>query len=127
MQERDNERALRRKDSDRGGERGGGRERARSGDFSRSSLSGSQLPDDGRGVSGPGSFDTGDPFTTNLYVGNLAPTTTEERLCEIFGVFGPVNSAKVMWPRTEEERARKRNCGFVSFVHRADAEDALVS
>lgn len=27
-----------------------------------------------------GSFDTGDPETTNLYVGNLAPTVTEEVL-----------------------------------------------
>jgi U2-associated protein SR140 len=27
-----------------------------------------------------GSFDTGDPETTNLYVGNLAPTVTEEAL-----------------------------------------------
>ena len=32
-----------------------------------------------------------------------------------------------MWPRTEEEKARKRNCGFCSFKRRADAEDAKVS
>ena len=31
-----------------------------------------------------------------------------------------------MWPRTEEEKARKRNCGFCSFKRRADAEDAKV-
>ncbi len=30
----------------------------------------------------------------------------------------------VMWPRTDEERARKRNCGFCSFKRRADAEEA---
>mmetsp|Transcript_12804 Transcript_12804/g.22480 ORF Transcript_12804/g.22480 Transcript_12804/m.22480 type:complete len:578 (+) Transcript_12804:478-2211(+) len=30
-----------------------------------------------------------------------------------------------MWPRTAEERARNRNTGFVCFMHRADAEDAL--
>jgi RNA recognition motif-containing protein len=118
--------------------KGGGRERSPSGDFSSASPVSSFLDNVAGGGStgtagasrtgsGGGSLDTGDPFTTNLYVGNLAPTTTEERLCEIFGVFGPVNSAKVMWPRTEEERARKRNCGFVSFVNRADAEDALVS
>lgn len=29
---------------------------------------------------GKGSFDHGDPTTTNLYVGNLAPTVTEEAL-----------------------------------------------
>ena len=27
---------------------------------------------------GLGSFDDGDPYTTNLYVGNLAPTVDEE-------------------------------------------------
>ena len=27
---------------------------------------------------GMGSFDDGDPFTTNLYVGNLAPDVDEE-------------------------------------------------
>jgi U2-associated protein SR140 len=74
-----------------------------------------------------GSHDSGDPFTTNLYVGNLAPSVTEELLNEIFGRFGAINSVKVMWPRSEEERARKRNCGFVSFKSRVDAEDALVS
>lgn len=99
-----------------------------------------------------GSFDTGDPNTTNLYVGNLAPSTTgtkvsgyhkcsyaviivnfwyiipaEEHLIELFGKYGDINSVKVMWPRTEEEKARKRNCGFVSFMRRRDAEDALVS
>lgn len=31
-------------------------------------------------VSMKGSFDNGDPETTNLYVGNLAPTVTEEAL-----------------------------------------------
>jgi len=74
-----------------------------------------------------GSFDTGDPQTTNLYVGNLAPTITEELLCEIFGKFGAINSVKVMWPRTEEEKSRKRNCGFVSFMKRGDAEEAMVN
>lgn len=30
-----------------------------------------------------------------------------------------------MWPRTAEERARDRNTGFVCFMNRADAEDAI--
>ena len=30
-----------------------------------------------------------------------------------------------MWPRSEEERARNRNTGFVCFMHRKDAEDAM--
>ena len=32
-----------------------------------------------------------------------------------------------MWPRTAEERARNRNTGFVCFMHRKDAEDAMES
>ncbi len=41
-----------------------------------------------------------------------------------FGKYGAINSVKVMWPRTEEERNRNRNCGFVSFMERSDAEIA---
>jgi U2-associated protein SR140 len=77
-------------------------------------------------ASSEGSFDNGDPSTTNLYVGNLAPIVTEEQLIELFGAFGAINSVKVMWPRTAEEKAKKRNCGFVSFMRRRDAEDAKV-
>ena len=32
---------------------------------------------------------------------------------------------KVMWPRTEEERQRKKNCGFVAFMNREDGERCL--
>lgn len=52
--------------------------------------------------------------------------STEEHLLDLFGRYGEINSVKIMWPRSEEEKARKRNCGFVSFKLRADAEDALV-
>lgn len=48
-------------------------------------------------------------------------------MLDLFGKYGDINSVKIMWPRSEEEKARKRNCGFVSFKRRADAEDALVS
>jgi hypothetical protein len=61
------------------------------------------------------------PFCT------LTPFPAEEDLLELFGRYGEINSVKIMWPRSEEERARKRNCGFVSFRRRRDAEDALVS
>ena len=44
---------------------------------------------------------------------------------EIFGQYGPLASVKIMWPRTEEERARNRNCGFVAFMSRKDGERAL--
>ncbi len=55
-----------------------------------------------------GSRDTGDPLSTNIYVGNLAPTVTEELLQRKFGKFGALLSVKIMWPRTDEERARQK-------------------
>ncbi|KAJ6956809.1 protein RRC1-like [Populus alba x Populus x berolinensis] len=66
----------------------------------------------------PGSFDDVDPQTTNLYVGNLSPQVDENFLLRTFGRFGPIASVKIMWPRTEEERRRQRNCGFVAFMNR---------
>ncbi|XP_019446970.1 PREDICTED: protein RRC1-like isoform X1 [Lupinus angustifolius] len=71
-----------------------------------------------------GSFDDGDPQTTNLYVGNLSPQVDENFLLRTFGRFGPIASVKIMWPRTEEERRRQRNCGFVAFMNRADGQAA---
>ncbi|KAG9351069.1 hypothetical protein JZ751_024959 [Albula glossodonta] len=75
--------------------------------------------------SAPGSHDVGDPSTTNLYLGNINPQMNEEMLCQEFGRYGPLASVKIMWPRTDEERARERNCGFVAFMSRRDAERAL--
>ncbi|KAI9362068.1 hypothetical protein DFJ73DRAFT_813257 [Zopfochytrium polystomum] len=72
-----------------------------------------------------GSHDTGDPRTTNLYVGNINPAVDEELLSKEFAVYGPIASVKVMWPRTQEEKERNRNCGFVSFMKRSDAEKAV--
>ncbi|KAM6553946.1 hypothetical protein CsatB_014708 [Cannabis sativa] len=71
-----------------------------------------------------GSFDDGDPQTTNLYVGNLSPQVDENFLLRTFGRFGPIASVKIMWPRTEEERRRQRNCGFVAFMNRTDGQAA---
>lgn len=65
--------------------------------------------------------------TTNLYLSNLSPLVTEELLCEIFGKFGEINSIKILWPRTDEEKIRKKNCAFVSYKKRSDASDALVT
>mmetsp|Transcript_36985 Transcript_36985/g.47798 ORF Transcript_36985/g.47798 Transcript_36985/m.47798 type:complete len:1038 (+) Transcript_36985:104-3217(+) len=75
-------------------------------------------------IESKGSHDDGGGDSTNLYVGNLAPITTEETLNELFAKFGEIYSVKIMWPRTDEEKARKRNCGFVSFMQRPDAADA---
>lgn len=72
-----------------------------------------------------GSFDCGDPTTTNLYLGNLNPKITEQQLMEVFGKYGPLASIKIMWPRSDEEKARGRNCGFVAFMNRKDGERAL--
>lgn len=72
-----------------------------------------------------GSHDNGDGTTTNLYVGNLPPEVNEQVLLEEFCKFGDIASVKIMWPRSEEERARQRNCGFVSFMKRHEAADAL--
>ncbi|KAJ8531362.1 hypothetical protein K7X08_026796 [Anisodus acutangulus] len=83
-----------------------------------------ELPDEFDPSGRPGSFDDGDPQTTNLYVGNLSPQVDENFLLRTFGRFGPIASVKIMWPRTEEERRRQRNCGFVAFMNRADAQAA---
>lgn len=72
-----------------------------------------------------GSFDNGDPNTTNIYLGNLHPKLTEPQLMEIFGRYGPLASIKIMWPRSDEEKARGRNCGFVAYMSRKDGERAL--
>ena len=73
-----------------------------------------------------GSYDNGDPTTTNLYVGNLAPSVDEHSLMVLFGKYGPVASVKIMWPRELEERARGHTMtGFVAFMARQAAEDAL--
>lgn len=72
-----------------------------------------------------GSLDTGDPNTTNIYLGNLSPKITEKELMELFGRYGPLASIKIMWPRSEEEKSRNRNCGFVAYMSRVDAERAL--
>jgi len=86
----------------------------------------------GQGGGGGGGFnyvygmnDTGDENTTNIYVGNINPKMQEKELCEIFGKFGPLASVKIMWPRTDEERQRGRNCGFVAFMNRKDGERAM--
>ncbi|KAF5178342.1 Rrc1 [Thalictrum thalictroides] len=105
------------------------REQRRDGHHLENSVSSSrfdELPDD-FDPSGkfPGIFDDVDPQTTNLYVGNLSPQVDENFLLRTFGRFGPIASVKIMWPRTEEERRRQRNCGFVAFMNRSDGQDAM--
>ncbi|GER32233.1 RNA binding protein [Striga asiatica] len=96
----------------------------RHGDSSTPSSRFDELPDEFDPMGRPGSFDDGDPQTTNLYVGNLSPQVDENFLLRTFGRFGPIASVKIMWPRTEEEKRRQRNCGFVAFMNRLDAQAA---
>ncbi|KAL1123660.1 hypothetical protein AAG570_002736 [Ranatra chinensis] len=72
-----------------------------------------------------GSFDSGDPNTTNIYLGNINPKITEQQLMEVFGKYGPLASIKIMWPRSDEEKSRGRNCGFVAFMNRKDGDRAM--
>lgn len=62
---------------------------------------------------------------SNIFVNNLPPKMTEETLYKLFCKYGRIQSMKVMWPRTEEERARNHNNGFISFVRHIDALEAL--
>ncbi|KAK6137122.1 hypothetical protein DH2020_029131 [Rehmannia glutinosa] len=121
MEELKHEQELRER---RNQERGENWRDTRQGDISAPSSRFDELPDEFDPMGRPGSFDDGDPQTTNLYVGNLSPQVDENFLLRTFGRFGPIASVKIMWPRTEEERRRQRNCGFVAFMNRADAQAA---
>ncbi|KAF9263347.1 hypothetical protein L218DRAFT_344780 [Marasmius fiardii PR-910] len=84
-----------------------------------------------------GSKDRGDPQTSNIFVANLPPHVTEQSLGNFFAQVGPVGSVKIMWPRndastgpgadmTASRRSKNSNLsGFVSFMTRKDAEEAL--
>ncbi|KAJ7772581.1 hypothetical protein DFH07DRAFT_733862 [Mycena maculata] len=83
-----------------------------------------------------GSKDRGDPQTSNIFVANLPPHVTEQSLGIFFARCGPVGSVKIMWPRTDVPAApvtdmnsrRPKSSGlsgFVSFMKRRDAEQAL--
>jgi U2-associated protein SR140 len=84
-----------------------------------------------------GSFDSGDPETTNIHVANLPPDVTEATLGYFFAKFGSIGSLKIMWPRGGLEggpgagmtSVRRSNMsglsGFVAFMRRRDAERAI--
>ena len=55
-------------------------------------------------------------LVSNLYIGNLNPEVSEDMLTKVFNKFGEVQSVKLMLPRNEEERRRRRNCGFVKYA-----------
>ncbi|KAF9070133.1 hypothetical protein BDP27DRAFT_1382923 [Rhodocollybia butyracea] len=84
-----------------------------------------------------GSKDRGDPLTSNVFVANLPSNVTEQSLGMFFARAGPVGSVKIMWPRgdgtvgpgadmTASRRSKNTGLsGFVSFMARRDAEEAL--
>ncbi|KAF9010504.1 hypothetical protein BDQ17DRAFT_1387745 [Cyathus striatus] len=84
-----------------------------------------------------GSKDRGDPQTSNVFVANLPSHVTEQALGNFFAKAGPVGSVKIMWPRGDatsgpgsDMAASRRSkssslSGFVSFMKRKDAENAL--
>ena len=79
---------------------------------------------DGTGCVGPVILDRR-PCYSLASVGSTTAQVTEDLLCREFGKYGPIASVKIMWPRSNEERDRNRNSGFVCFMNRKDAEKAF--
>lgn len=85
-----------------------------------------------------------DPNTTNLFINTIPRVVrienfsskirfdrskrfqmNETNIMELFGRYGPLASVKIMYPRTDEEKSRLTNCGFVAYMSRKDAERAM--
>ncbi len=58
----------------------------------------------------------------NIYVGNLAPDTTEDELRQAFAEYGQVVSAKIIKDRYTFE---SRGFGFVEIPNKAQATEAM--
>ena len=58
----------------------------------------------------------------NIYVGNLAPDTTEDELRQAFAEYGQVVSAKIIKDRYTFE---SRGFGFVEIPNKAQAQEAI--
>ena len=58
----------------------------------------------------------------NIFVGNLAFTTTEDELAQLFEPFGTVSQARIAMDR---ETGRSRGFGFVEMPNDAEAEAAI--
>ena len=61
-------------------------------------------------------------MATKVYVGNLNFSTTDDRLSETFGQYGPVVSANVV---TDRYTQQSRGFGFVEMEEQSDAEAAI--
>ena len=60
----------------------------------------------------------------NIYVGNLSYEVTEEDLKEAFGVFGEVETVRVL---KDNYSGRSKGFGFVEMPNNADAQSAISS
>ena len=58
----------------------------------------------------------------NIFVGNLAFTTTEDDLAQLFEPFGTVSQARIA---TDRDTGRSRGFGFVEMPNDAEAEAAI--
>ena len=54
-------------------------------------------------------------IVNSLYIGNLAHEVTEDLLARIYSKYGEIESIKLMLPRNDDERKRKRNCAFIKY------------
>ena len=57
-----------------------------------------------------------------LYVGNLAYSTSDDGLNELFSQFGGVTSAKLI---TDRDSGRSKGFGFIEMENDADADQAI--
>ena len=60
----------------------------------------------------------------NLYVGNIAWTTTEEELENLFSQFGKVSAVRII---TEGHSGRSKGFGFVEMESKENGESAIES
>jgi RNA recognition motif-containing protein len=61
-------------------------------------------------------------MATNIYVGNLPWSTTNDDLAEMFSQFGTVGRAQIV---TDRETGRSRGFGFVEMPNDAEAQAAI--
>ena len=63
-------------------------------------------------------------MATNIYVGNLPWSTTNDDLREMFAQYGAVDRAQVV---TDRETGRSRGFGFVEMPNEAEANAAIAA
>jgi RNA recognition motif-containing protein len=61
-------------------------------------------------------------MATNIYVGNLPWSTTNDDLADMFAQFGTVGRAQIV---TDRETGRSRGFGFVEMPNDAEAQAAI--